>query len=158
MMIYQPSAELTTSLDEVVARDGDGLGASQRRLDTLNEDECRSYLEQATIGRVGASLRGSVEVLPVVYTLHDGKIAFRAVSRTRLRAIVREPVVTFEVDSADPVTKTGWSVVVRGAARLVSQPDELERLASAGLDPWVDGEDDLWLVIEPWKITGRRLR
>jgi nitroimidazol reductase NimA-like FMN-containing flavoprotein (pyridoxamine 5'-phosphate oxidase superfamily) len=48
-------------------------------------------------------------------------------------------LVAFEVDDIDPVSHTGWSVVVTGSARELSALDDLERLRSlpsARWTPW----------------------
>jgi len=46
--------------------------------------------------------------------------------------------VAFEVDWVEPSCQTGWSVVVRGQARLVTDPEELRRLSRLPFLPWVE--------------------
>ncbi|WP_405959638.1 pyridoxamine 5'-phosphate oxidase family protein [Streptomyces sp. NBC_00024] len=53
------------------------------------------------------------------------------------RAALSE-VVAYEADDLDPVTRTGWSVVVTGTASRVLDPAELTRYQAA-LTSWVEG-------------------
>ena len=64
--------------------------------------------------------------------------------------------MTFEVDSIDPVSESGWSVVATGTVReevhlhggVVRPPPR----------PWSTGIRAYWLRIEPITVTGRRLQ
>jgi hypothetical protein len=62
------------------------------------------------------------------------------------------------VDRIDEAFSEGWSVLVRGPARAVTDPDEAARLdEQAYTTPWAGGPRDLWLRIEPVAVTGRRI-
>lgn len=65
--------------------------------------------------------------------------------------------VAFEIDEIDPVHRQGWSVVARGTLHPVDSTvaDFRERFDP---EPWLLAERDAWLVIQPFAITGRRLR
>ena len=65
-------------------------------------------------------------------------------------------VVAYEADAIDPETHLGWSVVVTGYARPVTDPEELARY-QAMLRPWVSGTMDHAVRIRPDLITGIRL-
>lgn len=54
------------------------------------------------------------------------------------------------------MTRTGWSVVVTGAANLVSDPAELARYLTQ-LTPWTDTEMDHVVRIRADVVTGYRL-
>jgi hypothetical protein len=67
--------------------------------------------------------------------------------------------VSFEADHFDLELGQGWSVLVRGDAHRVLQPDELRILREGcGLRPWPAGEHDLFVRIVPGQLTGRRIR
>ncbi|GHF36483.1 hypothetical protein GCM10018783_01000 [Streptomyces griseosporeus] len=66
--------------------------------------------------------------------------------------------IAFEVDRIDEAFSRGWSVLVRGTARAVADPDEVRRLAErAHGEPWAGGQRPLWLRIDPIHISGRRI-
>lgn len=65
-----------------------------------------------------------------------------------------------EVDQIDPVTQTGWSVLVRGLAEEVTDRHREELVASthaAAGTPWAPGEHGHWIRLIPHRVTGRRL-
>lgn len=69
-------------------------------------------------------------------------------------ALLTRPVA-FEVDAFDPAERDGWSVLIRGQARLPEETGELDALE---LDAWADAIDrDEWVVILAEEISGRRI-
>lgn len=67
-------------------------------------------------------------------------------------------VVAYEADVIDPETHLGWSVVITGYARRVTDPGDLARYA-ARLSPWlVHSATNAALRIQADLITGARLR
>jgi hypothetical protein len=76
---------------------------------------------------------------------------------TKLDAATHNAVVAFEVDEIDPLAHTGWSVVVRGVARELTDPEEP---ADAGCPPiarWAPGGDHRVVAIQPEIVSGRRI-
>jgi Pyridoxamine 5'-phosphate oxidase len=65
-------------------------------------------------------------------------------------------VVAYEADMIDPTDHVGWSVIVTGPARLVTDPEETARYRGS-LRPWVAGEMDYVIQIRPELVTGFRL-
>jgi hypothetical protein len=65
-------------------------------------------------------------------------------------------VVCYEADELDPVRHTGWSVIVTGLARLVTDPDDIARY-SAAVHPWIAGETNRLVAIESRFVSGLRL-
>ena len=63
----------------------------------------------------------------------------------------------FEVDAIDPANATGWSVLVKGRAEEVRDPQELGRLADIQLRYWALGLKQHWVRIVADQVTGRRL-
>ena len=67
---------------------------------------------------------------------------------------------SFEVDELHPSDRTGWSVLIRGLAELVTPAHDTElaaRTRSSGATPWAPGDKTSWLRIIPHGISGRRI-
>jgi hypothetical protein len=73
------------------------------------------------------------------------------------KAAAAESVVAFEVDDIDRSSETGWSVVVVGVARLISEAGELLRATQQPIRPFAGGRRDTLVTITPGTITGRRV-
>ena len=65
--------------------------------------------------------------------------------------------VVFEVDDSHPLERSGWSVVVRGPARVVTDPGEIEALRRGPLRSWAARSPERWVRITIQEVTGRRL-
>jgi nitroimidazol reductase NimA-like FMN-containing flavoprotein (pyridoxamine 5'-phosphate oxidase superfamily) len=113
-------------------------------------------LSSMSVGRLVFSEGALPAIRPVNFVLHGGDVVVRA-SRSGALGKLTEEVVAFEVDSIDPDTHTGWSVVVVGKAAPVTDIDELVALADPRHRPWAPGERTRFLRIQIEIITGRRL-
>ncbi|MGX5210918.1 helix-turn-helix domain-containing protein [Streptomyces violaceus] len=136
-----------------------GLGRASRtpRFTELTEAECRSLLSTHGVGRLAVPTGSGPVVIPVNYSVVDGAIVFRTDPGTTPAEAVGQQVA-FEVDRIDEAFSEGWSVLVRGPARAVTDPDEVARLAEQAYStPWAGGRRELWLRIEPVAVTGRRI-
>lgn len=137
---------------------GLGRAAEHAELIELDLQECRTRLSTHGIGRLAAHTTEGLIVLPVNYSVIDGTVAFRTAPGAAPAATVGDQVA-FEVDQVDEALSQGWSVLVRGRARAVTDPVVVRRLdALAYSRPWV-GEHgrDLWVRIDEEGITGRRI-
>ncbi|CAM5455420.1 helix-turn-helix domain-containing protein [Streptomyces purpurascens] len=136
-----------------------GLGRASRtpRFTELTEAECRSLLSPHGVGRLAVSTAAGPVVMPVNYSVVDGEIVFRtAPGSTPAQAAGHQ--VAFEVDRIDEAFSEGWSVLVRGPARAVTDQDEAARLEEQVFStPWAGGRRELWLCVEPVGVTGRRI-
>lgn len=125
----------------------------------LTEDECWQLLKGASLGRVVFTHHAMPAVRPVNHFVDDRTIIIRShlgaaiVSRA---AADNGAVVCYEADDLDPVRHTGWSVIVTGMARLVREPDAIERYERI-LEPWIAGQMDHVVSIEPRFVSGIRL-
>jgi nitroimidazol reductase NimA-like FMN-containing flavoprotein (pyridoxamine 5'-phosphate oxidase superfamily) len=126
-------------------------------LEILSETECRDLLGHEAVGRVGVTVAALPVILPVNYGWLDGEIMFRTGEGTKLRAAVDRSVIAFEVDSYDPGTCTGWSVLAVGRGREVTDPDEVAAAEGAGLAPWANGNRHNWIKMRPEFLSGRRI-
>lgn len=123
----------------------------------MAEVECRDLLTTAEIGRVVVSLGALPAALPVTYRVIDDAIVFRTSPGTKLTAAVDQTVVGFEVDELDPGTRSGWSVLVVGTSRVVTDPDELTELEKADVRSWLAEDPSHYVKIDMQQVTGRRL-
>ncbi|MBM9467799.1 pyridoxamine 5'-phosphate oxidase family protein [Nakamurella leprariae] len=128
-------------------------------LQTLTDEECTELLSARTVGRLGVMVERYPLILPVNYTLDRGVVVIRSRPGTKLTN-ASHANVTFQVDDFDTVTRTGWSVLVRGQAEELTDrhsEEVRERTETSGLQPWVADADLRWVRIIPHGVTGRRI-
>ena len=136
---------------------GQGHALLHPQLQDLGPDECRARLSTHGVGRVAVSTPDGPAVMPVNYEVVDDAIAFRTAPGAAPAAAVGADVA-FEVDHVDEAMSRGWSVLAVGPARVVTDPDEVRRLADrAHTEPWAGGEREMWVSIRPRRLTGRRI-
>jgi hypothetical protein len=97
------------------------------RLQELGKDECRELLASQAVGRVAFVDDTGPTVLPANFVLADDAVIFRTSPRTELARYLDGRRVAFEVDDIDDFRQSGWSVLVRGAARFVELPGSFPR-------------------------------
>jgi len=123
----------------------------------LPEDECLRRLRFRGMGRIALSVGALPAIFPINFTVDGRDIYFRTAPGTKLDAAARNAVVAFEVDDVDPISHTGWSVLVVGPAEEVRDPGELERLRRLPLTRWVRGGEDSLIRIRAELVSGREL-
>jgi nitroimidazol reductase NimA-like FMN-containing flavoprotein (pyridoxamine 5'-phosphate oxidase superfamily) len=136
-----------------------GLGQAGRHPEfvELDVEECWRRLSTHGVGRLAVVSADGPMVLPVNYSVVDGVIAFRTAPRSTAAHVVGTSVA-FEVDHIDEVFSRGWSVLVRGRARGVTDPDEIRRLADKAYStPWAGGRREMWVCVDPVAVTGRAI-
>ena len=111
---------------------------NQRPLHDLSRKECLEFLQyHSFVGRLGFVLDGRPMVLPVNYLADEEAVVFCTAEGTTLSAVAEGSEVVFEVDDSHPLERSGWSVVVRGPARVVTDPAEVDALRRGPLRSWV---------------------
>jgi nitroimidazol reductase NimA-like FMN-containing flavoprotein (pyridoxamine 5'-phosphate oxidase superfamily) len=108
------------------------------------------------VGRVVFTTDHGPEALPVNYTVVGESVVFRTAPDTPLAAVV-DTDVGFEVDRLDEAFSEGWSVLVSGPAKRVREPAVIWRLADV-VEPWAGGDRNVFIRIDPHRVTGRRIR
>lgn len=132
---------------------------TQKKIEELSIEACLELLAQQEVGRLAFVDDEGPAAVPVNYGLAGGEVVFRIEQGSHLRAVL-QPKVAFEVDHVEPEGATGWSVLVRGSAREVEieqVPDLLKLMGGHPPRPWAEGVHNVWVVITPEKVTGRRL-
>ena len=133
------------------ARDHAGLAV-------LGYQECLRLAGSEPVGRIAFADGGDIHVFPVNHCVLDGLVAFSTGDGTKLGAALDASVVAFEVDRYDADQRTGWSVLVKGRAEVVTERSLQNRLRATGLRPWRSAAPrSEWVVIRPDTVTGRRL-
>jgi nitroimidazol reductase NimA-like FMN-containing flavoprotein (pyridoxamine 5'-phosphate oxidase superfamily) len=133
-------------------------------VEELTESESMSLITGADVGRIGFSGRFGPVVLPVNYKILNGAIVFRTEAGGPMEEDLRTGIanaeykVAFEIDDIDPATRSGWSVMIQGGAHHVEDEEERARVVKSGVEPWVGGDRDLYVCINPTLISGRRIR
>lgn len=126
-------------------------------LEVIGMDEALGLLGSVAYGRLAYVDAGVPVIVPVNHGVDGTTLVLRSLDGGKLGAAIFEKPVAFEADDLDPVTRTGWSVVVRGRAEVLDgdvPPEVAERV-----DSWAvaDGMPATWVRIVPDGIGGRRL-
>jgi nitroimidazol reductase NimA-like FMN-containing flavoprotein (pyridoxamine 5'-phosphate oxidase superfamily) len=137
------------------------LTAEPRRRVELDATEALRLLGSVSLGRIVFTRHALPTVRPVNHVLDGGDIVIRTHEAATLTSHARETggpgvVVAYEADAIDPDTHLGWSVVVTGYARLVTDAGDIARFSTL-LSPWVDQTMDEAIRIHPDLVTGVRL-
>lgn len=127
-------------------------------LEVLGPDECREHLTAGAVGRIGFVEEGGPVILPVNYTMDGHAVVFRTAAGSKLSVGMMQRPVCFEVDDWDTLSHTGWSVLAKGVADEVLDPEEISRLEQLPVRPWSRPDlRDHWIRIMVEELTGRRI-
>ena len=132
---------------------------TQRHVEQLSRAACKELLNEVNVGRIVFVDESGPCALPVNYGLVGDEIVFRIGQQSRLRHLLRDQVA-FEVDHMEPDAASGWSVLARGTAREVpieQVPELVKQMKETLPRPWAEGAHNVWVVLEPQEITGRKL-
>ncbi|MGO9082087.1 MAG: pyridoxamine 5'-phosphate oxidase family protein [Streptosporangiaceae bacterium] len=135
-----------------------GYPTDHSGLEILPLDDCLRLLASVPVGRVGFHSDGEVVILPVNHVVDGQDVVFRTVRGSKLSAAEGQHLVAFEADAYDPLTRSGWSVVINGRAEMVYSDAEIERFDHLGLHPWAGTVDHpFYIRIRPASVTGRQI-
>ncbi|MFJ8074458.1 helix-turn-helix domain-containing protein [Streptomyces sp. NPDC096176] len=136
---------------------GIGRAGDHPELVELGRDQCWALLGTHGVGRIAVTTTEGPAILPVNYLVTEGEIAFRT-SSDALPASAADAEIAFEVDHIDDAFSQGWSVLAVGRARTVTEPEGVAKLEGQAYSaPWAGGDSDLWIVVAPDRVTGRRI-
>lgn len=121
----------------------------------LEEDSAWGYLDSSEVGRLATALGEQPDIFPVNYVVDGQSVVFRTAEGTKLAEVVLNHHVAFEADGWDE--KGGWSVVLRGKAERITDPEELDRAEKLPLRPFVNTVKTNFVRISG-TITGRYFR
>lgn len=132
------------------------MAIEQGPISVLDNTEAWNLLSSVALGRLVTYFGGQLEIFPVNFVTQDGSVLFRTAEGTKLFTTVMNEKVLFEAD--DHTAEEGWSVILRGTARMLSSAEEIRDAEKAGLIPWVPTEKLRFVRVTPTEITARHFR
>lgn len=126
------------------------------RVRILDLNECWELLDAARFARLGTADRERVDVTPLNIIAHRRHLYFRSAKGSKLTTLQINPHVAVEIDKVEG--GTAYSVMVRGTARILTDPQETDMVDSLPLRPWLHTEKLEYVEIVPDYITGRAFR
>jgi nitroimidazol reductase NimA-like FMN-containing flavoprotein (pyridoxamine 5'-phosphate oxidase superfamily) len=137
---------------------GSDSPTDRRGLRVMDLEECLARLRSLTVGRVAFTANGDLTILPVTYLLDGLGVSFLTTYGSKLQVAVDGGRMAFEVDEADPETKTGWSVLLQGSATIVDDAPRVRDLDARLPGPWAPAETPLsWVHLRPDSVSGREI-
>lgn len=121
---------------------------------TLTTDQCWELLDRLRLGRLAVGAAGTIDIMPVNFVPHKGKIYFRTSRGTKLATLTVSPRVAFETDEVSH--GTARSVVVHGVARELERDEEEQEIDRLDLLPLIPGPKFSFVEITPTSISGRQ--
>jgi nitroimidazol reductase NimA-like FMN-containing flavoprotein (pyridoxamine 5'-phosphate oxidase superfamily) len=125
----------------------------------LDDDVCVARLRSHSVGRIAFLAVGGPHLFPVNYRFVERAEPHWILIRTRHGSELGDlpsGEVAFEIDSIDPVSHTGWSVVALGTLHHLDEGDVAPLRDHFDPEPWVPDRNE-WLVVKCSSITGRQL-
>lgn len=119
----------------------------------LDEDASWRLLSSVALGRFVTTVGTRLEIFPVNFVVLHRTVLFRTAPGTKLAASLMSDRVLFEAD--DHTVINGWSVIVRGTAELLAEPDDIAAAERAQLLPWTATQKWHYVRIRPNEISGR---
>ncbi len=120
----------------------------------LSEEQAWELLGTRQLGRIATSVADQPEIFPINYYAADGKITFRTAAGTKLSEIAVNNRIAFETDETDDVG--GWSVIVKGHARILVSTHDVEAADELPLHSWVPTLKFDYVEITVDEISARR--
>jgi uncharacterized protein len=122
----------------------------------LPEHECWDLLASVALGRIVTSVDDQPEIFPVNFAVQRRTVLFRTAEGTKLVSTAINRRVVFEADEHN--LAEGWSVIIKGIARILHGNDEIEEAERARLLTWTAPAKTHYVRVQPLAVTGRRFR
>jgi hypothetical protein len=126
----------------------------QGPVEELSDDSCWELLRLESFGRLAVSTDNRPQIFPVNYYADGSDILFRTAAGTKLRNLVANEIVAFEVDLRSRAES--WSILVSGIARVVTDDAEIARADRAPLPSWIPVAPYVYVKIAAASVHGRR--
>ena len=130
------------------------MSTESQPISILSETECWNLLSSVALGRLVTSVEGEPEIFPINFVVQHRTVLFRTAEGTKLVSAAINNRVLFEAD--DHGVTDGWSVIMRGQARILHTDDDIGEAERAQLLPWTATVKQHYVRIRPLSITGRR--
>ncbi|MCL1907350.1 MAG: pyridoxamine 5'-phosphate oxidase family protein [Propionibacteriaceae bacterium] len=120
----------------------------------LDTDKAWDLLAGERLGRLAVLTDSGVDIFPINYVVQGESLVFRTAEGTKLSAVTAHSEVTFEIDQWS--RDSGYSVVARGRAIPISDPEEITQVEALGLRPWVPTYKTIFVRIIIHELTARK--
>ncbi len=136
------------------------MWVDQRGSEIIPLNECLRLLavsaKQGTVGRLAVSRQQAPLIQPVNFSFKERRVLVRLGPGAMVSAAAGG-LVAFEIDDLDRDAGRAWSVLVRGLAVPLGEPERLASVHVAPI-PLVPSPGDTVLAIRLDVVTGRRFR
>ncbi|MGA7269727.1 MAG: pyridoxamine 5'-phosphate oxidase family protein [Acidimicrobiia bacterium] len=123
----------------------------------LTSEECFELLGSVPVGRIAFVADGRLQIFPVTFAVSDDRVVLRSAIGSKLDAAEMARDVAFEADQWRDEDRSGWSVMIEGQVRAVTDENRIAALERLDLEPWLAGTNMRWIEIVVSDISGRRL-
>jgi len=129
-----------------------------RALNQLSRSTSLKLLGSISIGRLVFTHEALPAIRPVNHLVEGESIVVRATAGAAITSAAGRDgaVVAYAADENDPETQLGWSVIIVGTARLLTDEQAAARYR-ARLRPWISDAADDVITISADIVTGYRL-
>lgn len=162
--LYRLAAALDTTVSGLEGvgfgqPEGSGrLPGGSAHLEILDRSACMQLIRPGGIGRlVFDDGRGPV-ALPVNFRALGDDLVFQTGGGTIGASVAARSAFSLEVDHFDDTLAEGWSVLVRGNVRVVTDPDELAEVDALQIESWAGQPTPITVRVVAEEVTGRRIR
>ncbi len=126
--------------------------------DDIDPRGCRQLLEAVSVGRLAVVEDGLPAMVVLNHAVDGDDVLFRTGEGAMLARLTHDGPVpaVFEVDSAFPIGRSGWSVIVKGSLMREGHPARWAH-AREKIATWAGGERDVVLRLHVHEVTGRRV-
>lgn len=139
-----------------IARSQDERERPAPPITPLSDEESWELLKQARFARLATRDGDEIDITPLNIVADGERIYFRSAKGNKVLTLQLNPHVTIEIDRVSG--SEAHSVVARGTARMLTDPDDLAHVEQLGLHPWLETEKIEFVEITPTRITGRKFR
>jgi len=131
----------------------------EEQIEALDAASCARLLASTQFGRLAVVADGRPRIIVLNHAVIGSDVVFRTAPGAFLVGATEGGAAldaVYEVDSAFPVGRSGWSVIAAG--QLVRDRDEARIAAArARVAPWANGDRDVVLRLDVAELTGRRV-
>jgi len=124
----------------------------------LGEQEALELAATMPVGRLAYASGDQIFIVPVNFMLDDRDVLVRTADGANLLDAARRNVsAAFEVDDLVNWSRSGWSVLIRGALSEETDSERVRRVLAYSVRPWAAGKRDRVVRLASAQVTGRRI-
>ena len=137
--------------------DATGSIVDHAGLDVVAPEDALDLLKASPVARIAFVHDDDVVILPINIGWWEGQVVFSTQRGSKLHSAVMGRRVAIEVDGFDEATRTGWSVLAKGAASVVTDGRTIDSLDRLSVRSWVHPDvPKHWVQVRLAEVTGRR--